>query len=104
VSHAWNYPTVVLRVDTAELLRRHSSRVQLAPYNTGDLRFPDRPSRGSDVFKDIDDYPYAAWRAVRAPGRDAVGELTVKLLDAAELITSAERWTGGELAEVLYEA
>jgi hypothetical protein len=99
-------PQIVLHLDTTELLRRHGERVQLAPYNTGDLHVPTLPPRGSNVFIDVDDYPYSSWRAKRGQRRDAIVELTVRhaLPDATELTTRVERWSGGAATEVLYQA
>jgi hypothetical protein len=47
----------VLHVDTARLVSAYPSRVQLAPYNTGDMHVRNMPKRGPDVFTDLAEYP-----------------------------------------------
>lgn len=102
-----SHPHLVLCLDTAELLRRHGTNVQLAPYNTGSMLRPPpySPRRGRDVFVDIDEYPYSRWRRQRGPRGDAVVELTVDYAvpDAAELVLRVERWEGGACTEILLE-
>jgi hypothetical protein len=99
-------PQLVLRLSTAELLRRHGDRVQLAPFNSGDLHVPSLPQRGKDVFVGVDVYPYDAWRAKRGPRGDAVVELTVRhsVPDAVNLVSRVERWRDGAPTEVVYQA
>jgi hypothetical protein len=96
----------VIHVDTARLLARHADAVQLAPYNTGSMHVPSAPRRGTDVFVDVDRYPYKEWRAKRGPSGDAVVELTVKyeVKDIVDLTQRVERWVGGRRVEVLYQA
>lgn len=100
-----SHPHLVLCLDTAELLRCHGKNVQLAPYNTGSMLRPPpySPRRGSDVFVDIDEYPYDRWRRQRGLRGDAVVELTVDYAvpDAAELVLRVERWEGGACTEIL---
>jgi hypothetical protein len=93
----------VLHVDTRELMLRYGDVVQLAPYNTGSMHVPTAPRRGSDVFVDIDRYPYDAWRAKRGKQGDAVVELTVPyaIPDIAQMTVRVERWHGGEPVETL---
>jgi hypothetical protein len=95
----------VLHVDTRELMSRYGDAVQLAPYNTGSMHVPTAPHRGSDVFVDIDRYPYDAWRAKRGRQGDAAVELTVPyaIPDIAEMTVRVERWEGGESIERIFE-
>lgn len=99
-------PQIVLHLDTAQLLHRHAERIQLAPYNTGDLHVPTLPARGSDVFVDVDAYPYTMWRAKRGMRRDAIAELTVRhsVPDVAQLTTRVERWSTGQPIEILHQS
>jgi hypothetical protein len=64
----------VIQVDTAELLRRHEERVELAHMNTGNTR-PFPHPRGPSTFQAMADYPYE--RRGRLPDYSAVVELTV---------------------------
>jgi hypothetical protein len=98
-------PQTVLFLDTAELLRRHGDRVQLAPFNTGSMHVPTAPPRGAEVFVDVNHYPHAEWRARRGPRADAVVELTIPhaVNDAADLALRVERWSGGIPVDVLHK-
>lgn len=94
----------VLHVSTGALLAKHGSRAQLAPYNTGSMHVPNAPKRGTDVFVDVAEYPYEAWRVRRGPSQDAAVELTVPYAvpDIGDVVTRVETWSGGRPIEVLF--
>jgi hypothetical protein len=94
----------VLHVDTAALVSAYPSRVQLAPYNTGSMHFPNAPRRGPDVFTDLADYPYELWLAKRGRSGEPVVELTISyaIPDVARFVTKVETWAGGKPIAVLY--
>jgi Family of unknown function (DUF7002) len=96
----------VLHVDTTRLLGSYGDRVQLAPYNTGDMHVPTSPQRGADVFVDVADYPYELWRAKRGSATEAVVELTIPYAvpDIASLVTRVETWQHGAPISVLFGA
>ncbi|MEZ0096311.1 hypothetical protein [Streptacidiphilus sp. EB129] len=98
-------PQLVLYLDTAELLRRHGDRVQLAPINTGSFIYDNSPPRGKSVFEDVEDYAYPSRNASGRRRPEPVVELTVgdALPDAAALTTRVERWAGGVRTEVLFQ-
>jgi hypothetical protein len=93
-----------LHVDTAGLVGAYSGRVQLAPYNTGSMHVPNAPSRGTEVFTDVADYPYEQWLAKRGRSGEPVVELTISyaIPDIAKFVTKVETWAGGEPIAVLY--
>ncbi len=68
---------VIMHVDTASLVARYGSTIELAPYNTGSVHVPNAPARGPEVYQRIGDYPYATWAAKRGRNQDAVVEVTV---------------------------
>lgn len=98
-------PHTVLQVATRELVSRYGDTTQLAPYNTGSIYAAGSPRRGTEVFVDIDDYPYDTWRARRGSRADAVVELTVPYAvpDIADLTVRVDRWRDGVPVETLYE-
>ena len=95
---------VLGNVDTAALVSAYPSRVQLAPYNTGSMHFPNAPRRGPDVFTDLADYPYELWLAKRGRSGEPVVELTISyaIPDVARFVTKVETWAGGKPIAVLY--
>ena len=87
-------PHLVLEIDTAELLRRHSDRVSISPINSG-ATFTMKPApRGPDTFKRIPDHPDSK----------PVVELTVDYAvpDIADFTLSVSRWFGAERLEEIY--
>ena len=52
-----NRPHIVLRVDTSQLLGRHSDRISLTHFNTGSVSRFGTPKRGHYTFRSIRDYP-----------------------------------------------
>ena len=67
-------PHVVLQVDTADILKRYSTGIELAAMNTGNTRpFPHK--RGLVTFRNLIDYPYESRRHL--PDYSAIVELTV---------------------------
>jgi hypothetical protein len=79
----------VIQADTAELMRRHSERIELAHMNTGNTR-PFAHPRGRSTFKRMADYPYELRR--RLPDYSAVVELTVTdgVLDLSDFVFKVE--------------
>jgi hypothetical protein len=65
----------VLEVDAAALVTAYRAKITLSPINSGATK-PFPRARGLDTFLPIADYPYAHWRARRAPGERVV-ELSV---------------------------
>lgn len=100
-------PHLVLEVDTAELLRRHSERILLTPMNTGTTS-PMAFRRGLRTFLPPDQYPFEENAKKKGGRTKAVVELTVgyALPDIAEFTVSAShREIVGEelsLIETLY--
>jgi hypothetical protein len=94
----------VLHVGTARLITAYPDRVQLAPYNTGDMHVPNMPKRGPNVFTDLADYPYEQWLAKRGRSGEPVVELTVSyaIPDIAQFVTKVETWADGEPVAALY--
>jgi hypothetical protein len=94
----------VLHVDTARLVSAYPSRVQLAPYNTGDMHVRNMPKRGPDVFTDLAEYPYEHWLAKRGRSGEPVVELTISYAvpDIAGFVTKVETWAGDKPIAILY--
>jgi hypothetical protein len=99
-----DYQTV-LHVDTARVIGAHPD-IELAPYNTGSMHVPTAPQRGKDVFLPVSDYPHEEWVKKRGRGGDAFVNVTVPygIPAIAEYTVGVERWHGGAVAEVVYEA
>jgi hypothetical protein len=68
-------PHDILTLDTAALLARHGSRVELAHLNTGAVHPSANYPRGAGTFRTIEEYPWRE-RLTVAPGEPIV-ELTV---------------------------
>ncbi|MCA1717173.1 MAG: hypothetical protein LC781_10160 [Actinobacteria bacterium] len=85
---------LVLEVDTAELLRRHSERVTLSPINSGATFALGPAPRGPDTFRRIADHP---------DGKPAV-ELAVDhaVPDITDFVVSVSRWHGVEKLEEMW--
>jgi hypothetical protein len=101
-------PHLVLEVNTARLLERHSDQVFLAPMNTGTtspMAFP----RGRDTFLPPCDYPFEENAKKKGGARKAIVELTVmhSVPDIADLTNRAvhAQIVDGRIAviETLYE-
>jgi hypothetical protein len=89
----------VLVVDTAELLRRHGSRVTLSPINSGNTMMNARP-RGLETFQPLESYPFDERRRA---GLTPVVELAVEgsVPDIATLVVRVERrLPGGKIQAV----
>jgi hypothetical protein len=65
----------ILVIDTAELLARYASRVELSPFNSGSAFPADRTPRGVGTFTAISDYPWEPRR--RTAPSEPIVELTV---------------------------
>lgn len=91
-------PHLVLEFDTAGVVARHASRIQLTGMNTGNTR-PRAFPRGLQTFRSIEDYPFEERQ--RTAGQDAVVELAVTggVPDAAELVRRVSRWHGAQHLE-----
>jgi hypothetical protein len=76
----------ILTLDTAQLLRRHGTRVELAHLNSGAVHPSANYPRGADTFKPIDQYPWQE-RLMIAPSEPIV-ELTVlhSVVDARKVV------------------
>jgi hypothetical protein len=85
---------LVLEVDTAELLRRHSERVTLSPINSGAPFALGPAPRGPDTFRRIADHP---------DGKPVV-ELAVEhaVPDITDFVVSVSRWHGVEKLEEVW--
>jgi len=85
---------LVLEVDTAELLRRHSERVTLSPINSGATFALGPAPRGPDTFRRIADHP---------DGKPVV-ELAVDhaVPDITDFVVSVSRWHGVEKLEEVW--
>lgn len=90
----------VLTFDTASLVAAHRDRVELSPINSGATIFGG-PRRGRTTFLPLAEYPFATWRAKRAPA-DAVAEVTVPggVPDAARHVLVVERAVDGVRSEI----
>ncbi|QIN80800.1 hypothetical protein GBA65_12730 [Rubrobacter marinus] len=86
-------PHLVLEIDTAELLQRHSEKVSLSSINSGATFTMNPAPRGPDTFKRIPDHP---------DGKPVV-ELTVDYTvpDLADFTLSVSRWFGAEKLEAV---
>lgn len=93
---------LVLTVDTAMLLRRHSERVSLSALNTGCTR-PYPWPRSSKTFLPLDRYPFEERK--RLGVKNTVVELTVDyaVTDIGDLVIKAEYMIGKQQLETLYE-
>jgi hypothetical protein len=92
------HPNLVLTVDTAELLKRHSRRVMLSPMNSGCTRPMPHP-RGPNTFQTLAEYNFDLNRRKKGGRAKAIVEITVKYdipdieeftLDAREIILTEE--------------
>lgn len=84
---------LVLEIDTAELLRRHTEKVTLSAINSGATFAMNPASRGPDTFRRIADHP---------EGKPIVElSLDYAVSDVAEFVLSVSHWHGAErLGEV----
>ena len=84
-------PHLVLEIDTAELLRRHSEEISLSPINSGATFTMNPAPRGPETFKRIPEHPEGM----------PVVELTVDydVPDVADFTLSMSRWRGSEKLE-----
>ncbi|MCT7372094.1 DUF7002 family protein [Mycolicibacterium llatzerense] len=88
-----NRQQLVLHVSTAALLAEYGDSVELAPYNTGNTRWPNSPKRGPDIFVPFADYPFDEWqRKLRRKKEDVVVEFTVPYAvpDISKYVTHVE--------------
>lgn len=60
LANCWHRDNVVLVLDTAKVMERYADATTLCPINSGFTRRFPQP-RGSDTFRPISDYPFAAW-------------------------------------------
>lgn len=88
-------PHLVLRVDTAELLRRHADRVTLSPINSGATFTMNPAPRGPDTFRSVEEHP----------ADRPVVELSVDYAvpDVAQLVLSVSRWRGADALERVWD-
>jgi hypothetical protein len=87
-------PHLVLEVDTAELLRRHSEKVMLSPINSGATFAMNPAPRGPETFRRIADH---------LEGKPVV-ELAVDYAvpEIANFVLSVSRWHGAEDLEEVW--
>lgn len=91
-------PHVVITVDSASLLRQHSSRVRLAPLNTGSTLYPNAPRRGRATFRAMADQPE------RGKGSPVV-EVTVEhsVPDIQSCAVRVERRLAADVLDVIWQ-
>lgn len=85
-------PQVILHVETAKLVERHRSRVELCRFNSGAVTQKNHPSRGHLSWVPISEYPYDDFR--RRHGRvGALAEVMVRdgVPDVLDLVSEIER-------------
>ena len=85
-------PQVILHVDTAKLVERHTARVELCRFNSGAVTQKNHPPRGHLSWIPVSEYPYDDFR--RRYGRaQALAEVTVRdgVPDVLELVSDVER-------------
>lgn len=84
-------PHLVLEVDTAKLLDRHTDRVTLSPINSGATFAMSPAPRGPDTFR----------RVTNHPEDKPIVELSVDYAvpDIADFVLSVSRWHGAERLE-----
>lgn len=95
---------LILFIDTRALLAAYTTKIELAPYNTGSAHVPNAPKRGPDVFTSLSDYPFALWHRKRGRKGEDVVELTVRdsVPDVVTFIQRAElRDNTGETVTVV---
>jgi hypothetical protein len=85
-----DYEHLVLEVDTAELLKRHSNTVMLTPMNTGTTR-PMAFPRGRSTFQPPNKYRFEMNKKKKGGAKKAIVELTVdySISDIAEFTIRA---------------
>jgi uncharacterized protein DUF7002 len=93
----------ILTVDTAELLKRHSDRVQVTTMNTG-CTVPRPFPRGRNTFVPLCEFDYEVSRRARGRAR-AIAEVAVRygVPDLAEFVRRVEHRGGGVPSELLFE-
>lgn len=94
----------LLILDTATIVDTYADNIRLTSMNTGATIFPNAPSRGSESFMTIKDFPFAQRRRGRRL-EDAVVELCV--LDGIDKVEDhvirVERRMGASVIETIYE-
>lgn len=88
-------PQVILHVDTAKLIARYGSRLELCRFNSGAVTQKNHPRRGHNSWVPIADYPYDAYRK-RHRAQAALAEVTVRngVPDVMELVRHIEHISG----------
>jgi len=85
-------PQVILHVDTAKLVERHTPRIELCRFNSGAVTQKNHPTRGHLSWIPLSEYPYDDFR--RRYGRaHALAEITVRggVPDVIEFVSDVER-------------
>ncbi len=94
----------VLTLDTAGLLARYATRVELSPINSGATK-PMPTPRGRDTFLPLDHFPFEHWRKKRGSRRKAIVELTVLggVPDVRDFVLRVEERGGGRPDQLVFE-
>lgn len=95
----------VITLDTQSLLESEArEQVRLSSLNSGSTIYPSAPTRGSQTFLTIDDYPFDFFRRKRGSDKRAIGELAIVdgLSGTMEHVVQVERWQGPQRIAVLF--
>ncbi|WP_232499402.1 DUF7002 family protein [Agromyces humatus] len=92
----------VITLDTATLVERYESSIELCAINSGFAQPHNKARRGSKTFRSIHDYPHPERAEPRQNGYD-VAELTVRggVTDLDGLVVRVDRMHEGDVIERL---
>jgi hypothetical protein len=95
-----NKPQTVLTVDTASLVKKHASQIELCRINSGSTIYTP-VARGLKTFLRINEYDYEHWRKTKGK-RNALAELTVKhsVPDIRDHVLAVHDWKEGQFHEI----
>lgn len=95
-------PHTVITVDTASLIAKYRSTIELSRINSGSTVYA-AASRGSNTFLPISDYPHPPRKRPAAAGSD-VAELAVDtgIPDISEYVVAVDRRVGPNIEEMIW--
>lgn len=98
-----NHAHTVITIDTAELVRRYESSIELCAINSGFAQRHSKARRGTGTFQPIAAYRHPNRDEPRATGGYDVAELTVRgsVTDLDGLVIRVERMHGATVVERL---
>jgi hypothetical protein len=100
-----DHEQLVLTFDTAEVVQRYGSVIELCRMNSGFAQPHNHVARGSDTFKPIDEFEHRTRLEPRLTAPWDVHELTIPggVTGVQDLVIRVERVKGNSVLEVLFD-